>query len=253
MQNREIDHGRAFDFGKTSKDYARFRDIYPAALYARLRVLGVGRAGSRWLDLGTGPGVLPRNLADCGAGIIGIDISADQIREAIALSADFPNITYRVCPAERTGLPDGSLDSITACQCFWYFDPQTLVSEIRRLLVPGGRFIKILMSWSPDDPVAGASEQLVRRLNPEWTSDDLALRDMRTHLFDHPEEESFTADLPFTRESWHGRMLTCRGVQGSMAPSALARFQQEHLRLLAAFPECFTVTHRVDIVSYRVD
>ena len=109
------------------------------------------------------------------------------------------------------------------------------------------------MSWSPDDPVAGASEQLVRRLNPEWTSDDLALRDMRTHLFDHPEEESFTADLPFTRESWHGRMLTCRGVQGSMAPSALARFQQEHLRLLAAFPECFTVTHRVDIVSYRVD
>ena len=110
MQNREIDHGRAFDFGKTSKDYARFRDIYPAALYARLRVLGVGRAGSRWLDLGTGPGVLPRNLADCGAGIIGIDISADQIREAIALSADFPNITYRVCPAERTGLPDGSLD-----------------------------------------------------------------------------------------------------------------------------------------------
>lgn len=104
---------------KISINHARFRDIYPAAPYDRLRGLGVGRADNRRLDLGTGPGVLLGTLAGCGAGIVGTDISDSQIREAIALSADFFNITYRVCLSERTGLPGRSFDIITLYQCFW--------------------------------------------------------------------------------------------------------------------------------------
>ena len=28
-----IDHGRPFDFGRVSSDYAKYRDIYPQELY----------------------------------------------------------------------------------------------------------------------------------------------------------------------------------------------------------------------------
>ena len=30
-----IDHGRPFDFGRVSSDYAKYRDIYPQELYRR--------------------------------------------------------------------------------------------------------------------------------------------------------------------------------------------------------------------------
>lgn len=40
--NKNIDHGRAFDWGKTSEDYAKYRDIYPKEFYAKLAELSLG-------------------------------------------------------------------------------------------------------------------------------------------------------------------------------------------------------------------
>ena len=65
-----IDHGRPFDFGRVSSDYAKYRDIYPQELYRRLRALEIGCQGQSVLDLGTGTGVLPRNLAPYGATLV---------------------------------------------------------------------------------------------------------------------------------------------------------------------------------------
>ena len=31
MRSQDIDHGQQFDFGKTSREYAKFRDIYPGS------------------------------------------------------------------------------------------------------------------------------------------------------------------------------------------------------------------------------
>ncbi len=60
--NKNIDHGRAFDWGKTSEDYAKYRDIYPKEFYAKLEELSLGVKGQNVLDLGTGTGVIPRNM-----------------------------------------------------------------------------------------------------------------------------------------------------------------------------------------------
>ena len=34
--NQKIDGGKAFDFGRTSEDYAKFRDIYPQEFYDKI-------------------------------------------------------------------------------------------------------------------------------------------------------------------------------------------------------------------------
>jgi SAM-dependent methyltransferase len=252
MKNGAIDRGQSFDWGKASKEYAKYRDIYPPALYEKLLALGVGVPGSRWLDLGTGTGVLPRALAAQGAKITGIDLSEEMIAEATALSADMPNIRYICCPAEQSGLPEHAFDAITACMCFWYFDPAAIVPEIRRLLKPGGVFVKIYMSWLKEDPIAVRSNALVKRLNPNWTGASPALKDLTTHYFDNPILDSFTVDLPFTREAWHGRLLANRGVKGSMEDDTLARFESEHRAMLDALPEPFTVRHKIFITAYRL-
>ena len=43
MEQKAIDNGQAFDFGKTAEAYAAYRDIYPAELYTRLYGLCVGK------------------------------------------------------------------------------------------------------------------------------------------------------------------------------------------------------------------
>ena len=141
MNVQSVDGGSAFDFGKTSEMYAQFRDIYPPELYEKLYALGVGKSGTRWLDLGTGTGVLPLNLYMYGAEITGTDVSAPQIEAAKALAQKRgADVRFLTSPAESLPFPDGSFDCVTAAQCFWYFDRERVVREIRRVLKPGGIF-----------------------------------------------------------------------------------------------------------------
>lgn len=62
MTDTNIDGRKAFDWGKTSEDYAKFRDIYPQEFYDRITNRGLCVSGQNVLDVGTGTGVLPRNL-----------------------------------------------------------------------------------------------------------------------------------------------------------------------------------------------
>ena len=36
ITNKNIDGGKPFDWGKTSEDYAKFRDIYPQEFYDKI-------------------------------------------------------------------------------------------------------------------------------------------------------------------------------------------------------------------------
>ena len=77
--DKNIDGGKPFDWGRTSSDYARYRDIYPQEFYDRIIGRDLCVAGQSVLDVGTGTGVLPRNLYRYGAKWIGTDVSENQI------------------------------------------------------------------------------------------------------------------------------------------------------------------------------
>ncbi len=88
ITNKNIDSGKAFDWGRTSSDYAKFRDIYPQEFYDRIVRRNLCVEGQRVLDLGTGTGVLPRNLYRYGAKWTGTDIFEEQIAQARLLKPD---------------------------------------------------------------------------------------------------------------------------------------------------------------------
>lgn len=51
-------------------------------------------------------------------------------------------------------------------------------------------------------------------------------------------------DVPFTQESWNGRMKACRGIGASLPPEEIAAWEAEHLQLLERIaPESFTIRH----------
>lgn len=251
MEKITVDDGKAFDFGKTSKAYAKYRDIYPEEVFEKLHEIGVGVQGSRWLDLGTGTGVIPRGLAKYGADIVATDISEQQITEAIALSKDYSNIKYEVLAAEDISYPEHSFDAVTACQCFWYFDPNVVVPVIKSLLKPGGVFLKLYMSYLKEESIAQDSNSIVKRINGNWKGASPALQDLNTHYFEDPHTETMLVDIPFTRESWHGRMMASRGVMASMNAKQLVQFDAEHRKMLEEkYPERFTVRHKVFFTWY---
>ena len=251
IKNEKIDAGRPFDWGRTSEDYARFRDIYPPEFYQKIVDRGLCVKGQRVLDLGTGTGVLPRNMYRFGADWTGTDISAEQIEKAKELSAAAGmDIDYIACGAEDIDFPDGSFDVVTACQCFWYFDHKVLVPKLDRLLKKDGRLLVLSMAWLPfEDRIAGGSEEIVLKYNPHWTGSGevrhpIWIPDEVYDRFELIEREEYDIHVHFTRESWHGRMKACRGVGASLGGEELAAWEKEHREFLEKnAPEEFEVLH----------
>lgn len=258
MKNREIDHGSAFDWGRTSQDYALYRDIYPEAFYRTIVELGLCTKGQRVLDLGTGTGVLPRNLYVHGAHFTGADVSANQIDQARRLAQqEGMDIDYVVAGAEDIDFAPDTFDVVTASQCFLYFDKAVALPKIHAVLREDGHFCVLWMAWLPgEDEIAAASEELVLAYNPAWTGGGFTRPDMSAPpewappLFRVDHALEYDVPVAFTRESWHGRMKACRGIgASSLPPKKLAEFDEEHCRMLAACPESFEVLHNVSVLD----
>ena len=251
ITDERIDNGNPFDWGRTSEDYARFRDIYPPVFYQKIVDRGLCTAGQDVLDLGTGTGVLPRNMYRFGAKWMGTDIAENQILQAKRLAAEAGmQITFLTASAEALDFPDESFDVITACQCFWYFDHARVVPELARMLRPGGKLVILYMAWLPyEDEIAGESEALVLRYNPDWsgageTRHPIWIPEVTDQYFDRLEHEEYDLPVRFTKESWNGRMKACRGVGASLSAEQIAAWEQEHRALLDRIaPEAFDVKH----------
>ena len=251
IKDERIDAGKAFDWGKTSKEYAKYRDIYPDILYKKVADRGLCIKNQKVLDLGTGTGVLPRNMYGYGAAWTGTDISPEQIEQAKLLAGEQNmKIDFMAVPTEQVDFPDESFDVITACQCFWYFDHEKVMPKLAKLLKPEGKLLILYMAWLPfEDKIAGASEELVLKYSPNWSGagekrHPIWIPDVAYDYFELEEHEEYDIKVPFTKESWHGRMRACRGVGASLSEDMLAKWDEEHRALLEKIaPEEFEVLH----------
>lgn len=256
--DKNIDGGKAFDWGKTSTDYAKFRDIYPKQFYDKIIDRGLCINGQSVLDVGTGTGVIPRNMYRYGAKWTGTDISANQIEQARILSKGM-DIDYYVAATEAVNFPDDSFDVITACQCFWYFNHEKVISDFIRMLKSNGRILVLYMAWLPfEDKIAGESEKLVLKYNPGWsgageTMHPIFIPDCYKEEFELIFHEEYPLQVHFTRESWHGRMKACRGIGASLTEREISAWEQEHKGLLAEIaPAEFDILHYGAIAELKV-
>lgn len=259
MRNNAIDKGRDFDWGKTSEDYAKYRDIYPKAFYDKLAELSIGVKGQKVLDLGTGTGVLPRNMYHYGASWTGADISENQIAYAKKLTDEAGmDIRYLVSSAETVDFPDGTFDVITACQCFVYFDKAVLLPKIHKMLKPGGHFCVLFMAWLPEESIiAKTTEELVLKYNPSWTGGGMTRHKLETppwcgELLEPANLLTYDLPVTFTRESWHGRIKACRGIgASSLTEIEISAWEREHKAFLQTVPERFDIPHFVSILDLK--
>ncbi len=256
IKNKNIDGGNGFDWGKTSSDYAKYRDIYPDEFYKRIIDSGHCTKGQNVLDLATGTGVLPRNMYKYGAKFTGCDIAENQIKFAKELSKGM-DINYIVAPAEELDFPEKSFDVITACQCFMYFDKETVVPKIHKWLKNGGHFLILFMNWLPfESEIATKSEDLVLKYNPLWTGarfcrDNVEFPVWAKDYFTLGNAIAYDLPVTFTRESWNGRIKACRGIGASLANEQIEGFEKEHLEYLSTIPEPFEILHYATVLDLK--
>ena len=251
ISDARIDDGKEFDWGRTSREYARYRDIYPEVFYSKIAERGLCIKGQNVLDLGTGTGVVPRNMYRYGATWTGTDISAEQIEQAKLLAEEAGmDISFLAVPTEELDFPDESFDVITACQCFWYFDHEKVMPKLARLLKPEGKLVILYMAWLPfEDKIAGESEKLILKYSPNWTGGretrhPIWVPDVAYQYFDMEEREEYDLGVHFTKESWHGRVRASRGIGASLGEEELKRWDKEHRDMLDRIaPEEFEVLH----------
>jgi SAM-dependent methyltransferase len=258
-RNDKIDAGRENDWSKTSEDYAKHRPGPPESFYKRLAAMGIGTAGQRILDLGTGTGHLARTFAQQGCQVAGVDIAPAQIEAAQNLARDQSvRVDFRVAPAERTTHEDSSFDVVTANQCLLYFDLPKALLEIRRVLRPDGQIMISYFTPMPRlDPLVAATETLVLKHNPDWSAADwsghIPTRPTWSRdALDMPCFFYYDEPIPFTQESWRGRMRAHRGVSATQSPPEVAAFDADLPALLKqSMPSEFTVLHRLHVQIFQ--
>ncbi len=248
------------DFGKTSADYARYRQGFPPELFAELERFEIGKKGQRIVDLGTGTGTLARGFAQRGASVIGVDRAPQMIEAAQQLAAtEGLALDWRTAEAEATGLPSASFDAVSAGQCWHWFDRSKAAMEARRLLRVGGKLAIAHLDWLANGgDVIARTEALMNRYSPnapnilhrlggglciyrDW------LRDLAEAGFVDLRSFSFDVVLTYSHEAWRGRSRASQWVAASLAPDEVVRFDRElQALLIERFPEDpLRVPHRV--------
>ncbi|HVV22184.1 MAG TPA: class I SAM-dependent methyltransferase [Pseudonocardiaceae bacterium] len=244
------------DFGRTAGDYARYRTAFPAELFTRLADRGIGVAGQRIVDIGTGTGAVAGVFSAAGCHVTGVDVAPEMLVEA---RRQDPVGTYVVASGEDTGLPGGGWDVVTAAQCWHWLDHGRATAEAHRLLVPGGALAILYRDYVVEpDNVCAVSEELVLRHNPTWpvAGTDFHGREWSRELaaagFPDTESFDFTVDVPFTHEAWRGRMRSSNGVGATLSDERVAAFDAELAAILAQrFPEPLTVPHHIWAIIAR--
>lgn len=260
MKLKSIDNGNNFDWSMASSDYAKYRDIYPKEMYQMLNCFGVGKKGQKILDIGTGTGVIPRNMYACGyeGDFYGIDIADGQIAMAKELSkSSNMDISYKVCSAEKLDFDNDSFDTVIAVQCWSYLDKSKVIPEIKRVLKPDGELIVAFMSWLPEEnEIVKKSFDIVHEFNPSWNG-----YDHRTEVtvpkwvegnFRMTTFHAFDADVPFTSQSWNGRMKASRGVGATLSQKEVEAFSKKHLKMIENdFGKEFNIKHEIVIMKFK--
>ena len=188
---------RASSFGARASDYAAHRPDYPVAA-VRWALEPVSTGGPlRVLDLAAGTGKLTGVLCAEGHEVTAVEPDEAMLSELVRLHHG-----VRALPgtAERIPLPDGTMDAVVVGQAFHWFDPEPALTEIARVLRPGGVVAGL---WNGDD------------LDVEWVAafgevsgSRVSTKDFKTehHLLPHrmyadDAEESFPHSLRRTAES----------------------------------------------------
>lgn len=168
------------------KAYQRWAPVYDIVYdkltepAARAAVAAVESCGPRILEVGVGTG-LSLGYYAAGSEVHGIDLSEEMLRRARSKVAErgLGHVkSLQVMDACRLGFGDRSFDAVTAQFLITLVpDPEGALSEMERVLKPGGEIV-LVNHFGQEDGALARLEGALARLSAQigWSSDFKASR-----------------------------------------------------------------------------
>jgi ubiquinone/menaquinone biosynthesis C-methylase UbiE len=216
-------------FSDRVEDYVKYRPSYPkAAIDKILENLTLPITAA---DIGAGTGIASRLLAARDIKVIAIEPNT-EMRNA-GIRDNTTSVEWKDGTAEKTNLPDASVDLVTCFQAFHWFTPQPTLLEFRRILKPKGRLAVV---WNFRDE------------NEEFTAEySRIVREASKH---HPAESKMKSVEPLTETTYfknfqeytfvyQQELDLTRLIGRAMSVSYLPKLGEDYDKLIADFEKLY--------------
>lgn len=186
---------RASSFGMHAAAYAEHRPDYPAD-GIRWALAGAAHPPRRVLDLAAGTGKLTEGIVVLGLEVTAVEPDSGMLAE---LRRRLPGISVFEGTAERIPLPAASMDAVLVGQAFHWFDQNAALTEIGRVLRPGGVLGAL---WNHEDLDVPWVAELVELNRTSVSSRGATFDEFATHpAFGPVEREDFRHSQRRTADS----------------------------------------------------
>ncbi|QQO07610.1 class I SAM-dependent methyltransferase [Breznakiella homolactica] len=157
-------------FNGMAENYAKYRPTYSKEFIDYLyNEIGFNR-DSIVADIGAGTGIFSKLLLERGNTVICVEPNSDMLTAAREFLSEYKNCQFINAPAEQTGIPDKSVDFITAAQAFHWFDEDRFKAECRRILKDTGKAVLVWNCRVLDAEPVAAGDEINRKYCPDFNS-----------------------------------------------------------------------------------
>jgi ubiquinone/menaquinone biosynthesis C-methylase UbiE len=148
--------------------YSKFRPSYPNKFLNYLISSNSLNESSKVADIGSGTGILTRQLLERGLSVIAVEPNDDmrtKSEQALKQCAHFTSIK---ATAEETTIPYKSVDLVIAAQAFHWFDQKKFKLECKRIL---RQEAKVALVWNSRDftsPLIIENAEICKKFCPNF-------------------------------------------------------------------------------------
>jgi SAM-dependent methyltransferase len=208
-------------FSDRVENYAKYRPGYPEDVLRFLQTFG--KAPATVADVGSGTGILTRQLLSFGYQVYAVEPNEAMRKEAERRLSGSPTFHSVDGTAEATTLADRSVEFITCAQAFHWFDPLKTRSEFARILKLNGIAALIWNERLEDaSPVNREYDNLLMEMAPDYQKvSHLQVGFDAIRKFFAPGEvqlRTFPNDQILDREEFLGRLLSSSYVPNMGQP-----------------------------------
>ncbi len=194
-------------FESGSDLYEQARPGYPDAAVDHLMDWAGLTADSRILDLAAGTGKLTRQLHSRGARCVAVEPSPSMgqvFRQVV------PRVPLVAGTAEHVPIVSATMDAVVVAQAFHWFEADTALAEVARVLRPGGSLGLVWNERDESDPMVAELVRISRwdRSAPYPVGMDFGAVIDRTHRFGPVHRTKVGWVQPLDRRSFVDQVAT---------------------------------------------